>query len=299
MGVALEHPVMNAAGTCKTLEDVKRLTRSAVSAIVVGSITIAQRDGNGAGGVTDYWYESGTSVNSLGLPNPGADYYWANLKEMVRIAHEAGKPLFVSVAGFFPEEYAYLVDLAIECGADGVELNLSCPNIHDGGSQKRPMCFDEALVARILLCVQLRVGTEAKISVKLSPFTDPVALEAIAITLGRSNLVKAVTTTNTFPNALVLSESGEPRIGVGEGLAGMAGASLKPIGLGQVKQLRALLSDRIQIIGVAGINSGTDVLQYLSVGADATQVGTAYLERGEEIFSQLLSEMADLVELEV
>lgn len=299
MGATLEHRIMNAAGTCKTLEDVTQLLRSAVSAITLGSITLEKRDGNGVGGVTDYWHEDGTSVNSIGLKNPGADYYWEHLAEMVRMAHEAGKALFVSIAGFSVEEYAYLARLASRSGADGIELNLSCPNVREGDKQKKIPCFDGDMVTEILEAVEMAVGTEIGVSVKLSPFTDPVALENIATVLSRSDIVSAVTTTNTFPNALVLSESGEPRIGVGVGLAGMAGTSLKPIGLGQVKQLRALLPERIEIIGVAGINSGADVLEYLFAGATAVQVGTKFIEEGGEVFSRLLREMSDLVELEV
>src|SRR3989344_3127833 len=111
---------MNAAGTCKLLEDVQRLSRSATSAIMVGSITKEERTGN-EGDV--YWADSIHSINSLGLPNRGAAYYAAHLPSMVRVAHDEGKPLFVSVAGFSPEEYAHLTEVALKGGADLVELN--------------------------------------------------------------------------------------------------------------------------------------------------------------------------------
>jgi len=289
MGIRLEHPLMNAAGTCKTLEDVRKLARSATAAIMVGSITKEPRPSN-SGSV--YWSEPGFSVNSLGLPNPGIDYYRDKFPEMEAVAREARKPLLASVAGFSPEEYAYLADAAFE-GADAVELNLGCPNVWQGSKQKRIACFDPLLVAEILRCVEDRIGSDANISVKISPFSDPFALAEVAEVIAKSELVKAVTTSNTFPNGFAWNELGKPRIDPGNGLAGMAGPALKPIALGQVRQLRALLPERIQIIGAGGINTGAEILEYRNAGASAVQIATAYLERGEEVFSQLLMQVVE------
>jgi len=101
-GIRLEHPLMNAAGTCKSLQDVKDLSRSASAAVMVGSITMEPRTGN-TGDV--YWAGPMFSLNSLSLPNRGAPFYKEVIPEMVACAHDKGKPLFVSVAGFSPEEY--------------------------------------------------------------------------------------------------------------------------------------------------------------------------------------------------
>lgn len=278
---------MNAAGTCKLLEDVERLARSATAAIMVGSITKEPRTGN-EGDV--YWAGPTYSLNSLGLPNRGAEYYAKVIPEMVRIAHGAGKPLFVSVAGFTPDEYADLASLALWKGADLIELNLGCPNVWHGKAQKRIACFDPELVDQIQERVEERVGVEARIAEKISPFSDPFSLVAIAAVIGSSKLPKAVTTTNTFANAFAWNGA-KPRITPGGGLAGFAGPAMKPIGLGQVKQLRALLPDSIKIMGVGGIGEGKDILEYRGCGADAVQVGTAYLEKGENVFSTLLSDI--------
>lgn len=291
MGIAFEHPLMNAAGTCKTLEDVRKISRSATAAIMVGSITKETRAGN-SGSV--YWYGQGFSMNSLGLPNPGADYYRENIPEMVGIAHEVRKPLFVSVAGFSPEEDAELSALAIEAGADAVELNLGCPNVWSGNEQKRIACFDPLLVAEVLRCVEDKVGVGARVSVKISPFSDPFMLAEVAKVIAKSQLAKAITAINTFPNSFVFDDSGQSRITPGGGLAGMAGPALKPIGLGQVKQLRAILPERIQIVGVGGVSDGSSVLEYRHAGADAIQIATAYIEGGEEIFSHLLQQVVDI-----
>lgn len=279
---------MNAAGTCKILEDVEKLSRSASAAIMVGSITVKPRTGN-SGDV--YWAGSMFSLNSLGLPNRGALYYREVLPEMVAVAHSEGKPLFVSVAGFSPEEYADLAELAFRGEVDIVELNLGCPNVWQGSTQKRIACFDPAIVAEVLRCVEEKVGADAKVSIKISPFSDPFALAEVAQVIGASKLAKAVTTVNTFPNAFSYNGA-KPRITPGGGLAGFA---MKPICLGQIRQLRGLLPEHIQIIGVGGITHGEDIREYRESGAVATQVATAYLERHEQVFSSLLDEFLETV----
>lgn len=288
-GIRLEHLLMNAAGTCKMLEDVKKLSRSTTAAVMVGSITVEPRTGN-SGDV--YWAGPMFSLNSLGLPNRGAPYYRDALPEMVAVAHGEGKPLFVSVAGFSPEEYVDLTELAFRGGADLVELNLGCPNVRQGNTQKRIACFDPALVAEVLRRVEERVGADAKVSVKISPFSDPFALTEVAQVIGVSKVAKVVTTVNTFPNAFSYNGT-KPRITPGGGLAGFAGPAMKPIGLGQVRQLRGLLPEHVQIIGVGGITHGQDIREYQESGAVATQVATAYLERHEQVFSSLLDELLE------
>lgn len=286
-GIQLEHPLMNGAGTCKMLEDVQKLSRSASAAIMVGSITVEPRTGN-AGDV--YWAGPMFSLNSLGLPNRGAQYYKEVLPEMVAVAHGEGKPLFVSVAGFTPEEYTDLTELALVGGADLVEINLGCPNVWQGSTQKRIACFDSALVGDILRRVEKRVGVDGKISLKISPFSDPFALVELAQVIVASKVPKAVTTVNTFPNAFDFNGL-KPRITPGGGLAGLAGAAMKPIGLGQVRQLWSFLPSSIEIIGVGGVTHGVDIREYRESGAVVVQVATAYLERHEQVFSTLLVEL--------
>jgi dihydroorotate dehydrogenase (fumarate) len=184
-----------------------------------------------------------------------------------------------------------------DLGADLVELNLGCPNVWQGDDQKPIACFIPPLVTDILDFVEQGVGAEARVAVKISPFSNPGALADVARTIAKSALVKAVTAVNTFPNAFSFGKDGKPAITPGGGFAGMAGRALKPIGLGQVRRLRALLPDHIQIIGVGGIDHGLDVLEYRTCGASAVQVATAYLEREDErIFGEILSQMVDATE---
>ncbi|THJ70481.1 dihydroorotate dehydrogenase [Candidatus Frankia alpina] len=304
-GVALEHPVMNAAGTCKSVEDVDAFARSAVAAIVVGSITRQPRTGN-AGNV--YWPGRIYSINALGLPNRGLDYYGAHLPRMVDQAHEAGKPLIVSVAGFDVGEYAEIAEVVAGTGVDLIELNLACPNVWDGGAQKRIACFDSDQTAAVCTAVgdallARAAGDPARrvpYGVKISPFSDPAALAELAAALaepagrsGRPGGPRFVTAVNTFPNALVIDADNRPVVDVE--LAGMSGPALKPVGLGQVRQLRRLLPDIVDVVGAGGVGEGRDVAEYLRAGAVAVQAATAFWNRGEDpsVFGSILAGWID------
>ncbi len=297
-GITLEHPLMNAAGTCKVLEDVERLATSATAAIVVGSYTMDARVGN-SGTTYGMSRHERFSLNSLGLPNPGIQYLEKNLKEMVTIAHQAEKPLFVSITGFAPPEYELLLECAFDSGADMVELNLGCPNVWNGQLQHKIPSFSPPTISEILHFVQ-RAGhrnPKKPICVKLSPFSDPTLLQIIARGISICPYVQCITSMNTFPNAFAFEENSLEKqlLSPQDGYGGMAGPAIKAIGLGQVKQLRRSFDDYMSLIGVGGITSGWDMMEYLAVGAQAVQVATAYCNRGEEIFGEILTEYLDLL----
>jgi dihydroorotate dehydrogenase (fumarate) len=131
--------------------------------------------------------------------------------------------------------------------------------------------------------------------VKISPFSDPAALADLAALLGAAAVgPRFVTAVNTFPNALVVDAEHRPVIDVE--LAGLSGPALKPVGLGQVRQLRRLLPDTVDIVGAGGVGEGRDVAEYLRAGAVAVQAATAFWNRGEDpsVFGSILSGWADL-----
>ena len=275
-GIELEHPLMNAAGTCKTFEEVIQLSRSASSAIVVGSITLEARIGN------------------AGFSNPGAAYYREYFPLMRSYAHDHGKPLFVSVAGFSPEEYVLLTELAFSGGADLLELNLGCLTIVHGVERMSPACFDSSLVRDILVRVERAVRSRIPVAVKISPFSNSSALAEFARTIGGLEVVRVVTAINAPPNTFVFGQKGSPGI---TPHGGFVGPALRPIGLRHVQWLRSLVPPRIQIVGVGGIVRGEDILEYRWRGADAVQIATAYLEHKEGVFISLLSEFINSMDI--
>lgn len=295
-GLRLEIPVMNAAGTAKTLEDVRRLAAAPIGAIVVGSITMEPREGNPG---TVYAWEGEYSLNSLGLPNGGWSYYQGVLAEMGRTAHAAGKKLIVSIAAMGIQETKELARRCADSGADAIELNAACPNVWNDGTQKSLLCFDSDELLYYLWDMVGPGGTTIPYFVKVAPYSDPGALGRVAETLTEApGNVTAVVCCNTFPNALDFRTDGEPRTATP--LAGLGGRSMKPIALGQVYQFRRLLHDgsegrAIDVIGCGGIVTARDVRDYQRAGAAGVQVATAYLERGPKVFREIAMGIAESV----
>ncbi len=279
----IECPLGNAGGTCKTREHLAKLLLTGLYAIEIGSITVEKRDGN-----TGNTFHKGEHItlNSLGLPNPGREYYEDNLKGMTSLIRKAGKKSIVNVVGFTEDEYTSLTRLSFKSGADMVVLNYGCPNVWVGGvTQKSILTYNLDALKTTTQRVMLENITEAsdgRIGVKLSPIFDPTYLHAVGDFF--NSLIRApyqgkigfITTMNTVPNCYDSHENGERVISPAGGLSGMAGSGIFPMALGQVKQFREILLPEIDIIGVGGVDSGLAMKKMLRAGASFVQVASAY-----------------------
>lgn len=296
--ISNDFPVGNAAGWCKSVDEVRHLAASAAQFIVVGSITVAERAGNPG----NTW--NNVSLNSLGLPNPGIKRIAEVAREMITLARAAKKPIIMSAAGFEPREYVELATAAQELGFDGVELNLGCPNVADGGKRKPIASFDlhltEEIVSLVIASVKWRPNFF--VSVKVSPMSNPLQIVEMAASLSMFN-IDAIVTQNTFPNGLLFNEDGSPQIQTPDktGWAGFAGSAIKPMALGQVSQWRRALekapgrhAQNIDVCGVGGVSCGRDVYDMLHAGASVVQVGTAYFVGGAKIFGDIANEFVNL-----
>lgn len=288
-----EFPVGNAAGHCKSLQEVERLAQSAVSVIVVGSITLLQREGNPGNTFNN---DSLFGLNSLGLPNPGIEYIRTVGPEMVRVAHKAGKLIILSVAGFSPNEFKELVRVAYNAGFDGVELNLGCPNVADGGKRKPVISYRKELVFESLQLALGHCPSTWHVSVKVSPM-DPDRLDEIASVVEKFS-INAVVTMNAVPNCLDFNRDGTPVINTPDktGYAGGSGKQVFQYALGQVKQWRERLSKEIAVWGIGGVETGEQVQKMLWAGASVVQVGTAYFIGGAKIFGDVATQFINLKE---
>lgn len=268
----------------KTMEDVEVLTKSVCGAIVVGSITTQPRKPNSGRG---YWLhkERFFSLNSYGMPNGGIPYFQKHLPEMVEIAHSTNKPLIANLAGFSKEEFKTLIKLAEQSQADIAELNFGCPNVWDGGKQKRILSYHASLVKNMLHYLA-KQPPRIKIAIKISPL-PPDILHEVSKALVDSGIVQIVTATNSYPNSS-LTTGTQTSADSKDVLAGLAGRALKPISLGVVKQLHETLPKHIDIIGCGGISSANDVKDYLAAGAKAVQIATALKEEGPSIFEKIM-----------
>jgi dihydroorotate dehydrogenase len=294
-------PLGNGGGTCKTIEDVKKFVHYNLEAIEIGSITESQRSGNEG---NTFYPGMNFTLNSLGLPNPGKEYYEKHLPEMVKIIHTANMACIVNVAGLSDTEYADLTKLAFKCGADYVVLNYGCPNIYVEKIQKGILTYDSDGFKSITKSVLRENEEHAKsgqIGIKLSPVLDPRYINVITSFVNSDldpyHRIGFITTQNTVPNCYDEDEKGTRVISPGNGHAGMAGQAIFPMALSQVRQFRALLNEDTKIIGVGGVSSGLDMQKMLRNGANLVQVVSAYY-RSEDmgVFNYIAAEYTELKE---
>lgn len=268
----------------KSIEDIEAIAASAAGGVVVGSISVRARCPNPGQG---YWLhrEGFFSLNSYGLPNGGLSYYRERLPRMAELVHGYGKPLIANLVAFGNADYEPLIVLADAAGADLIELNLGCPNVWEGGSQKRIVSYHADMVREVLADVR-KCRRRAKVIVKISPL-PPDILDEVTKVIIESGVVTAITATNSYPNAYVTKGArgvAEPT----DRLAGLSGRALKPISLGVVKQLSQILPPYIDIIGCGGVSTAGDVEDYLAAGAKAVQVASALKDEGLSVFAKIL-----------
>ena len=271
-GIALPNaPIMIGAGVCKSPQTARKWLD--VAPVVSGSYTPLPRGGNKGNRLfypdtLDEFLRIGFGLNSFGMPNMNiagaAGEFSRQNKEM---------PLIVNIAGFSIDDYLTGVDLLkyVE-GIAAIELNFGCPNTKHG---KIPS-FDPGSLN--LLFQRLKEFVGQPIWVKFSPYSDPELLkEVAAIVNSTSSAIRAVVTCNTFPNAY----AGKDAISPMGGLAGLSGPALKPIALGQVVQFRQHLVAEIDVIGIGGITTGNDIIDFLDAGATAVQMTSLPFWLGE------------------
>jgi dihydroorotate dehydrogenase (fumarate) len=273
-------PVMIGAGVCKdpklTLDWLK------IAPVVSGSYTKEARKGNDGErlfypNTLEEFLKLGYGLNSFGAKNDGIETAIREFSES-----QLSQPLIISVAGFSVEDYLHCVEIVSASETiSAVELNLSCPNTEHGSI----FSFDLKVLDQLFIA--LAQNRKKPLWVKLSPYSDPNQLATVAKLINKhSDIIKAVVTCNTFPS----SYAGEQAISPHQGLAGLSGPALKPIALGQVRQFRQLLNPDIDVIGVGGITTGNDVIDFLDAGAAAVQVTSLpfWLKEPENFWSQLL-----------
>lgn len=285
-GVSFPHaPILIGAGVCKSPESSKKWLQ--IAPVVSGSYTRESRDGNSGERLffpqTEEGFESsGFGLNSFGMPNTGIEQAISELKGMPR-----EHPLVVSVAGFSIDEYAENTELcACFCNAAAIEVNLGCPNTGHG----KIMSFDLSTLERLFL----ELGSLAfdpknpRLWVKFSPYSDPGLLKEVAELVALTEAISAVVTCGTFPNAY----AGENTISSMRGLAGLSGPAMKPIAMGQVQQFRQHLPDHVDVIGVGGITTGDDVVDFINAGAKAVQLTSMPFWLGDpgKFWERLLSD---------
>lgn len=258
--LALRTPLMTASGTAGMgleLEPFYDLSRA--GAIVVKTVTKRPRRGNPMPRLCET--PSGL-LNSIGLPNRGIDQFVD-----VVLPRLSGKCscLVVNIAGFCTDEFAELAGrLDGKPGVDALELNISCPNVEGG---EIPFGRDPEVVYGLVRAVREHTGLP--VITKLSPNVSDVVAVARAAVEGGSAALSLI---NTLLGMAVDWRTGRP--GLGTVVGGLSGPAIKPVALRMVWDVARAVD--VPVVGIGGIRTVDDVLEFLVAGASAVQVGTTH-----------------------
>jgi len=278
-GVAFPNPFLLASGIWgESGESLAAAVRAGAGGVVTKSIGAAPR--SGFPNPTVEAYGRWGFLNAMGLPNPGIDEY----PKEVEVALGAGAPVVGSIFAGDAPEFARLGERMAGTGVAALELNLSCPHAEGFGTE---VGSDPANVERIVRAVVERV--RIPVIAKITPNTsDPAAL-AQAAERGGAAAVSAINTVRALAIDVRLR-----RPVLAHGLGGLSGPAIKPVGLACVWQIYEKVG--IPVIGIGGISSAEDALEYVMAGARALEVGTAVAFDGVGVFGRLVHDLSELLD---
>ena len=283
--VSFQNPIVLAAGTAgygRELSDVVDLGR--LGGFVTKAVSPEPRPGNAALRVADF---AGGMINAVGLANPGVERVRDDVLPWLA-AHYPDTRKIVNVVGRAVDDFASVIltlEEALGTGpieranaVAGYELNVSCPNVKAGGLE---FGADPQTLASLVR--QARAATRRPLFVKLSPTLADIATTA---RVAEEHGADAVSLINTVPGLVIDLERRKPALSFGSG--GVSGAGLLPVGVLATWKVRKVV--RIPIMGVGGVASGHDALQYVMAGATLVGVGTTAMKdprRPERIVTEM------------
>ena len=277
--VDFKNPIFVASGTYGYGTEVSELADITVlGAIVTKSVTRYPREGNPPPRIVET--PSGM-LNSIGLANIGVEAY---IKKMIPLYEELKTPIIMNIAGSTDDEYCEVLELTelVSSNIVGYEINISCPNVNAGGMEFGVDCdLTEQLTTR------LRKLTDRLLIMKLSPNVTDIAAIGVAAEKGGADALSAI---NTLVGMSINTTNKKSNIHYGYG--GLSGPAIKPVGLACVHKIYQAVD--ISLIGIGGITSADDVLEYVLAGAAAVEVGTANY-RDPNVGNSILVELDTLL----
>ena len=278
-GIELNNPTMLASGilgqTGQSL--LKIINEGGAGAVVTKSIGIEPREGHGSPCALEL---DGGLLNAMGLPNPGIDAFEPEMK----IALKGDAPVIGSIFADTGSKFSVLAARMEEFGASAVELNLSCPHADKYGLD---MGSDPEKVRDIIS--QVKDAVKIPVFAKLSPMVPDISQIGVAVQEAGGDGIVAI---NTIKAMKIEPELGMPVLK--NKVGGISGPAIKPAGIRAVYEIAGKVE--IPIIGVGGINTGMDALEYLMAGASAVQIGSGVHYRGNDVFSRVSSEISQFMD---
>lgn len=258
-GLVLDNPVMTASGTFgygEEFADIIDLNR--LGAIIVKGTTLNHREGNPYPRMAET--PSGM-LNAVGLQNKGVDYFINNIYPRIK---DYQCKIIVNVSGASIDDYVAVCEKLMPLDrVDGIEVNISCPNVKQGG-----MAFGTTCEGAASVTAAVRKAYSKPMIIKLSPNVTDIASIAKAV---ESEGADAVSLTNTFLGMAIDVEKQAPILSTITG--GLSGPCIRPIAVRMVWQVAKAVN--IPVIGLGGIMNGRDALEFMLAGANAIEVGTA------------------------
>ena len=257
--LSLKNPVMTASGTFGYgLEFADFMPLDGIGGIIVKGTTLKPREGN------DYPRMAETAsgmLNCVGLQNKGVDYFCEHIYPQIK---DIDTNMIVNVSGSSPEDYA-------ECAAridaleniPAIELNISCPNVKDGGMAFGVTCAGASSVVKAV-----RQAYHKTLIVKLSPNVTDITEIARAVEAEGADSVSLI---NTLMGMAIDIEKRKKVLSIGTG--GLSGPAVKPVALRMVYQVARAV--KIPVVGLGGISTAKDAIEFLMCGATAIEIGTA------------------------
>ena len=255
-GIRMATPIMGASGTFGFgMEYEDFLDLADVGAVVSKGVTPKPRAGNGGVRIAE---TPAGMLNSIGLENPGIEAF---CRDILPEAAKLPTAFIVNISAGTAEEYGEMAQMLDVEGVAGIEVNISCPNVKEGG-----IVFgtDHKQAARVTQ--EVKKHTKKPVIVKLSPNVTDITQMARAVEEAGADAVSLI---NTLTGMAIDVEKRQPLLGNITG--GLSGPAVKPIALRMVYQAAQAVS--IPVIGMGGIQTGEDVAAFLLVGASAVEIG--------------------------
>ncbi|KAI8069037.1 Dihydroorotate dehydrogenase [Gilbertella persicaria] len=286
-GLHLPNLLFNASGVCcQTKEDLGLMLASDSGSLITKSATLEPREGNPSPRYLPLPDGIG-SINSMGLPNEGYEYYLDFAKQY---DYQNKKPLFISLSGLSLADNVKMVEAFVAADLPCVlEINFSCPNVPG----KPQLGYDiEAMENALTVLAPL---IKKPFGIKLPPYFDIAHFDAAAAVFNKFDNLAFVTCINSVGNGLAIDfETEQALIKPKDGFGGLGGYMVLNTALANVNAFHRRLKNK-QVIGVGGVTSGKEVFLHVLAGASAVQIGTTLKEEGPQVFTRIVKELNDIM----
>ncbi|KAI8072900.1 hypothetical protein BC940DRAFT_291893 [Gongronella butleri] len=285
-GVSLPNVFFNASGVwCQHVEELEAMLSSEAGSLITKSATYEPRQGNPS---PRYVPLPGLgSINSMGLPNEGYEYY---LEYARKFDYSQAKPLFISLSGLSLADNVKMVEAFVAADLPCIlEVNFSCPNVPG----KPQLGYDVEAMDNALATLAPLI--KKPFGIKLPPYFDIAHFDQVAAVINKYANLAFVTCVNSVGNGLAIDfETETALIKPKDGFGGLGGTMILHTALANVNAFYRRCPNK-QVIGVGGVTSGKEAFLHILAGASAVQIGTQLKEEGTELFARLNKELSDIM----